>query len=522
MTCILAGGILAAAVVLAARGILATTPNTGRAADSAKSSRISNGIGSGIGSSDLIYFLMTDRFCDGDSSNNANTSKTDLKSYHGGDFQGVIDKLDYIKDLGFTTVWISPIVDNEAFGYHGYWAADFYKTEEHFGTVEKLKELVDTAHSKGLKVIVDLVVNHTGAQNEWLKDPAYADWFHSEGNIIDWNNQTEVENGRLSGLPDLNTENPEVRKYLIDMAKWWIRETGIDGYRLDTVKHVPKSFWEEFIKQIKKDYPDFYFIGEVFSGDAAYIAGYQQTGIDSITDFPMYYAINDVIGSVKPATQLAEAIERGSIYPDRSRMGTFIDNHDVPRFTNQLTVLKSEKLEQALAFMMTYTGIPVLYYGTEIGMKGGSDPDNRRDMDWSATSPITDYVKKLTSIRKNNPALTQGDIKIVKAEEDFLCYSRTAANNTLLIAFNTSNKEKLAVIPTSQVFPKNSGKMADLIDGTEYVFKDGELSINMAPRQVNILVLKTNNPFKIVFLSIVILIVAALVGFVATHIRRKG
>jgi alpha-amylase len=494
---------------------LAAMPNAGLSANAEKSA--------GIGKEDMIYSLMTDRFYNGDSSNDANTAPADLKSYHGGDFQGILDKLDYIKDLGFTAVWISPVVDNESFGYHGYWAADFYKTEEHFGTKERLKELVDAAHSKGLKIIVDLVVNHTGAQNPWVGDPAHAGWFHDAGSITDWNNQTEIENGRLSGLPDLNTENPEVRKYLVDMAKWWIRETGFDGYRLDTVRHVPKSFWEEFVREIKKEYPSFYFLGEVFSGDAGYVAGYQQTGIDGITDFPMYYAINDVLGGANPATQLAEAIETGSVYKDRSLMATFIDNHDVPRFTNRLTALKTEKLEQALAFLMTYTGIPVLYYGTEIAMKGGSDPDNRRDMDWTAASPVRDYVKQLTAIRKSNPALTQGDIKIVKAEKDFLCYSRSTESNTVLVALNTSNKEKTATLPVASVFSNRSGKIVSLLDGKELAPVGGELAITMTPRQAILLTVKASGiRLGILPLPIGLLLVIALVLFVVIRTRRKG
>lgn len=476
----------------------------------------------GITREDIIYSIMTDRFCDGDASNDANTSASDLKSYHGGDFQGIINKLDYIKELGFTTIWISPVVDNESFGYHGYWAYDFYKTEEHFGTVAKLKELVDAAHSKGMKVIIDLVVNHTGAQNPWASDPKYAGWFHDNGNIINWNDQSEVENGKLAGLPDFDTENPEVRRYLYDMAKWWISQTGFDGYRLDTVRHIPKPFWEEFVKEIKKDYPDFFFLGEVFSGDADYVAGYQKTGIDGITDFPMYYAINDVFGGVKPAGRLSEAIEKSSVYSDRYLMGTFIDNHDVPRFTNQLTAFKTEKLRQALAFTMTYTGIPIVYYGTEIAMKGGSDPDNRRDMDWSATSPFTDYIKKLTSIRKSNPALTGGELKISKVESDFISYYRSSGSNTVIVVFNTSNKEKQAAVPIPRETSAGHDSLVDLLDGREYAFAENELALIMAPRQVNIFTFAEENPGILPWLASggVLLIVAA--AFLVIRSRRKG
>lgn len=471
---------------------------------------------------DMIYFVMTDRFYDGDTTNDANTAKSDLKSYHGGDFQGIIDKLDYIKDLGFTTIWISPVVDNEPFGYHGYWAYDFYKTEEHFGTAAKLKELVDTAHSKDMKVIADLVVNHTGARNPWASDPKYDGWFHDKGIITNYNDQSEVENGRLAGLPDFNTENPEVRKYLIDMAKWWISQAGFDGYRLDTVRHVPKEFWDEFVKEIKKDYPDFYFIGEVFSGDADYVAGYQKTGIDGITDFPMYYAINDVFGSVKPASRLAEAIEKSSVYSDRYLMGTFIDNHDVPRFTNQLTAFRTEKIRQALAFMMTYTGIPVMYYGTEIAMKGGSDPDNRRDMDWAAKSPFTDYVKKLTSIRKANPALTSGELKISRVESDFISYYRTSGSNTVIVAYNTSNKEKQAIVPIPKEAAANHKSVVDKLDGRRYVFAENGLALTMAPRQVNIFTFAPGNTDILPWLVSGAVLLAALGALAIILSRRKG
>ena len=192
----------------------------------------------GINSSDLIYFLMTDRFSNGDPTNDQNVRPADPQAYHGGDFQGIINKLDYIKDLGFTTIWISPVVQNQVGGYHGYWATDFYKTNEHFGSMAELRSLVDQAHAKGIKVIVDLVVNHTGQLHPWVGEAQYQNWFHPRKNIANYSDQREVENGWLASLPDLNQENPEVKQYLINMAKWWIEETGIDGYRLDTVKHV--------------------------------------------------------------------------------------------------------------------------------------------------------------------------------------------------------------------------------------------------------------------------------------------
>ncbi|MBZ4665961.1 alpha-amylase family glycosyl hydrolase [Mahella sp.] len=217
--------------------------------------------------SQVIYFIMTDRFYNGDTTNDMDANPSDPKAYHGGDLQGIIDKLDYIKDLGATAIWITPVVDNEEGGYHGYWAYDFERVDEHLGDTAKLKELTDKAHDKDIKVILDMVFNHTGYNSPWLSDPAKSDWFNEKMDIVNYNNQEEVEKGWLSGLPDLNQSNPDVEKYLIDMAMSWIDETGIDGFRLDTVRHVPKEFWTKLSQTIKQKYPDFFLLGEVWVND---------------------------------------------------------------------------------------------------------------------------------------------------------------------------------------------------------------------------------------------------------------
>ncbi|KOF56888.1 hypothetical protein AGR56_09700 [Clostridium sp. DMHC 10] len=445
-----------------------------------------------ITSDDMIYFIMTDRFCDGDKSNNYEVDTSNPSKYHGGDFQGIINKLDYIKNLGFTTIWITPVVKNDTDGYHGYWATDFYKTNEHFGSMAKLKELVNKAHQKGLKVIFDIVVNHTGVNHPFVKDPKKASWFHENTPISDFNNQDNVENGWLSGLPDLDQNNLEVKNYLINMAKWWIKETNIDGYRLDTVRHVPKSFWKDFTSSIKKDYPNFYFIGEVNNGSSAYIQSYEETGIDGFVNFPAYYTINSVFKGLKPASDLANSIDQDDIYTNRNLMGTFVDNHDVPRFINDVTDLKNERLEGAITFMMTYTGIPVMYYGTEIGMDGGNDPDNRRMMDWNSKSSITKYVKKLTSIRKANPALTKGNIEVLSSSDNTICYLRKYNNNIVIAAFNTSDKPQ----EISFDLPKDDynflDSLKDLLSEKSYKISKGKVSFTIKPMQSSVLTLKSN------------------------------
>ena len=229
----------------------------------------------GFTKDDLIYFILTDRFSDGDNTNNYDVDKTDPRKRHGGDIKGIIDKLDYIKDLGATAIWITPVMKNEKDGYHGYWIEDFYEVDPHLGTMEDMKTLVKESHKKDIKVILDYVVNHTGYKSPWLKDEKYKDWFNENKTITNWNDQDQVENGWLMGLPDLDLNNPEVKKYFIENALWWIDETGIDGMRLDTVKHVPRSFWTEFVSAIKDKHPDFYFLGEVWSENPRYFKSYR-------------------------------------------------------------------------------------------------------------------------------------------------------------------------------------------------------------------------------------------------------
>lgn len=463
-----------------------------------------------ITASDIIYFVMTDRFENGDPGNDYGANPKDIRDYNGGDLQGVIDKLDYIKSLGATTVWITPVAENSSGGYHGYWATGFYKVDKHLGDVNKLKELVDKAHEKGMKIILDLVVNHTSVVHPWVSDDHYADWFHDTSTISNWNDQQEVENGKLAGLPDLAQENPEVAKYLIDMAKWWIDETGIDGFRLDTVRHVPKEFWLQFTEEIKKEYPDFYMIGEVWDGRQDYVGGYQQTGFSGMIDFPMYFAIKDVFASSKSVDLIKTAIEKSDVYQNRSLYGTFIDNHDVSRFISMAGSNKEQKLQQALMFEMTYTGIPVIYYGTEIAMEGSEDPTNRKFMEWEKESPVTDYIKKLIAIRKENEAFTKGNIQVTAAKDYFLAYERVSENSGALVVFNTANKANEQQLTISQELLNKGSWLVNAMNPKDVLsLKDASISISLAPKESKIYIVQKKNA-SILFMWVIPLFLIAL------------
>lgn len=333
-------------------------------------------------------------------------------------------------------------------------------------------------------------MNHTGRTHSWVSDPKYYDWFHHEGTISDWNDQTNVENGDQDGLPDFNQDNPEVKRYLLDMTKWWIEQTDADGLRLDTYRHVPVSFWTEFINLTKSIKEDFYSVGEVFDGSIFQLADYQTgTGADGMLDYPIYSAVKEVFGLPESsAATLGEVITQSyNTYDNAHRMGTFIDNHDVPRFINALQVGseqdRTDKLKQALTFMMTYTGIPILYYGTEIAMDGGADPDNRHDMDWNARTEVTDFFKKLTGIRKSNPSLTYGDIAVLRAEQDFLCFERNYEGRKVVVAFNNTKNKVSYEVKLIETDLGADAQYHDILGGKQFEARKGSVVFDLKPYQ---------------------------------------
>lgn len=442
--------------------------------------------GGTFSSKDLIYFIMTDRFNDGDKSNDnfSDVNKNDARAYHGGDFKGIIDKLDYIKSLGATAIWITPTTENITKGYHGYWTNDFYKVDPHLGTMDDLKALVQEAHKRNIKVLMDYVANHTGPNSAMYKEKG-SDWFHPNKGISNWNDQNQLENNWLYDLPDLNQENPEVKKFLIDNALWWIDQTGIDGMRLDTVRHVPKPFWNEFANAIKTKYPDFYLLGEVWNTNPRYLDEYHKAGIDGMTDYPLFDGIKEAFVKFGKADKLVNAIQQRNQYSDPGINGIFIDNHDNKRLMTLAGDKGPEYLRQALAFIMTYPSIPIVYYGTEIGMKGGDDPDNRKDMAWDQTknSDILAYYKKLVALRSGNAALAEGDIKLLDYDRYFFSYMREKDDKSVIVVMNLQDKEKTVTVNV----PTQAIQYKDALTGKTFEVKDKKLELNLKNFEVLIL-----------------------------------
>ncbi|CUA79317.1 alpha-amylase family glycosyl hydrolase [Anoxybacillus suryakundensis] len=471
-----------------------------------------------------VYFIMVDRFNNGNPKNDYEVNVHDPKAYHGGDLQGIIDKLDYIKEMGFTAIWLTPIFANEKGGYHGYWIEDFYKVEEHFGTLDDFKRLVKEAHKRDMKVILDFVVNHTGYNHPWLNDPAKKDWFHEKKDIFNWANQQEVENGWLFGLPDLAQENPEVKAYLLDVAKWWIQETDIDGYRLDTVKHVPKWFWDEFSKEVKSVKQDFFLLGEVWHDDPRYVAEYGKHGIDALIDFPFYKEASAIFSNVDQSLEpLYNVWKRNEAFYERPYLlGTFLDNHDTVRFTRlalQNRINPVTRLKLGLTYLFSAPGIPIMYYGTEIALDGGEDPDNRRLMNFRTDKELIDYVTKLGELREKLPSLRRGDFELLYEKDGMALFKRTYKNETAVIAINNTSKTQKVTLDDEL---EQGRELRGLLAGDLVRSKDGKYDIILDRETAEIYVLAPKTGVNIPFIAALLAVYTAFGLFLYLAKKRKA
>ncbi|MFC4427092.1 alpha-amylase family glycosyl hydrolase [Deinococcus navajonensis] len=396
---------------------------------------------------EVIYFALTDRFANGTPSNDngANRNQGDRAdvsnplAWHGGDFAGLKAKIEqgYFRRMGFTALWVSPVVlqvpaiagpasgpnAGQLFaGAHGYWAEDFFKVDPHLGTMEEYKALVQTAHRNNLKIIQDVVVNHAGYGATLTRtNPG---WFHTESECNASSNK-DVD-CPLAGLPDFKQDLPEVTRYLNSFVAYWQQQTGIDGLRIDTMKHAPDAYWRQFFAAGGPGNPArIWSVGEVFNGDPAVLAHYMDDlGSPSVFDFALYFAVKDHLSSAAgDLAQVANVFARDGVYRDPTRLTTFIDNHDVRRFVSEVRerggseAEATERLDLALSLLYTSRGTPSVYQGTEIAQPGLGDPynyptgqTNREDMNFAALaqSRMDERLGALAAARLKSPALMRG------------------------------------------------------------------------------------------------------------------
>ncbi|MFC6645260.1 alpha-amylase family glycosyl hydrolase [Granulicella cerasi] len=432
----------------------------------------------GFHSNDVMYLIMTDRFADGDLKNdgehaNADVSSADAKAelaksrgWHGGDLRGVQQHIDYLQKLGVTTVWTTPVYENHGpMSYHGYGATDMYRVDEHYGSLEDLQILVATLHQHHMKYVLDTVPNHVGPANPWLNDPPAPDWFHgtkadheeAESDFTALINPHASERERratlqgwfANALPDLNTTSPAVAQYLRQNAIWWVEKTSADGLRIDTYPYVERSFWHDFHATLREIFPHLTTVGETFSADPVFTSSYAggvtrvgpDTGLDTPFDFPTYFAVREVFLKGKPMGKLNDVLSYDNLFPHPERLPMFIGNHDTSRFREEAPSEAAMRLAQAYVF--TTRGMPQLYSGDEIAMRGKDDPDNRRDFPGGfPASTATAFTAKgrneeqqrmfaftseLAHLHTSEPALACGAEQILESDDNTLVYFRDTA-----------------------------------------------------------------------------------------------
>ena len=501
----------------------------------------------GLSPDDVLYLIMIDRFADGDPSNNDPPQSRgiyDRKNkfyYHGGDLQGVIDRLPYLKELGITGIWLTPWYDNydrlnqielkeekPSTGFHGYNPQDFYGVEEHFGTHAKLRELVDAAHREGIKIIQDQVVNHTGPYHPWVADLPTPNWFngtkekHLNNVFQTWvlHDPRAVENLKretmegwfLDFLPDLNQHDKEVSRYLIQNTLWWIGTTGLDGIRMDTWQYVPNSFWKDWTAAIKKEFPNFTVVGEVKDGDAIHTSFFQggrvrfdgvDSGLDSLLDFPLFYPIRTAFAEGKPIDTIPKTIAKDYLYTNSEILVTLLGGHDDGRFMSEHgATIAGLKLANAL--VLTTRGVPQLYYGDELAMEGKDEPTTRADFPGgfpgdkrnAFTSAgrtkdeqdLFEYIRRLTTLRRELEPLRRGKLVNLYVAEQQYAYARTLRNEAVVVVFNNDSKEAEIEFDVSPAGLRNGETLRDRLGvSRDLSVANGRLRVSLPKRSVAIL-----------------------------------
>ncbi len=449
----------------------------------------------GFDNSDVIYLIMPDRFANGDTTNDnmpGMLEKADRKNpngRHGGDIKGIADHLDYLKDLGVTALWSTPLMENNMprYSYHGYAMTDFYKIDPRFGTNEEYKNLVQLAHKKGIKIIQDMVFNHCGTNYFWKDNLPTEDWYNQwpgftrsnyRGGVVTDPHASRYDFQRMvagwfdTSMADLNQNNPLVANYLIQNSIWWIEYAGIDGVRQDTYPYPYKEFMSRWMQRILEEYPDFNVVGEAWLSYPSAVAywlendrnydGYH-SNLTNVFDFPLMYAIikafNEPDGWTSGVAKLYEVISQDFVYSDATKLVVFGDNHDIDRlFYNLHKNFGSWKM--AVTTILTTRGIPLIYYGTEIlmdGNKGKSDGNVRVDFPggWPTDTvnaftregrtkqqnEAFDFMRRLLHFRNNSKALQYGTLTHYIAENGIYVYFRKYNNETVMVVLNNNNKE---------------------------------------------------------------------------------
>lgn len=495
----------------------------------------------GFDASDVLYLIMPDRFAKGSDASEKgaallnNTTVDDRENpsgRHGGDIAGIRQHLDYIDTLGVTAVWVNPVLENDMPGgsYHGYATTDYYRIDPRFGSNSEWSEFIGDAHSRGIKVVMDMIFNHCGSSHPWLSDKPSKDWINFPDEYVqtnhrlttifdpyasDYDYKKAVDGWFVPSMPDLNQRNPHLMTYLIQNSIWWIEESKIDGIRMDTHPYADLDGMARWLKAIETEYPGYNIVGECWYNNEGAEAFWQKnsfvnkgtdTQLPTVMDFAFCVNSRDAFSGQTDnrggLNKIYDHLALDYLFPDPSHIMTFLDNHDTDRFLLEVP----ENLgwwKQAVAFLLTSRGIPQIYYGTEILMHGskakgdgyirldmpGGFPDDdstvftREGRDGQQNEAF-DFMSKLLHYRKGNEAISKGSLKHFAPDNGLYTYERKYGDRRIVVMMNGTDSEiTIPMEQTVEVLPFGS-KMHDVITGEDIIIQP---EMTFAPRALYIL-----------------------------------
>ncbi len=485
----------------------------------------------GFDNSDVVYLLMPDRFANGDPSNDVvpTMKETELDrnepyGRHGGDIQGIIDHMDYFEEMGFTALWLNPVLENDQpdASYHGYAITDFYKVDPRFGDNELYKKLAEEADKHGIKLIMDMIFNHCGSEHWWMDDLPSDDWIHYYPDYKITNHRRTVnqdpyaaesdlklmrEGWFVPTMPDMNQENPFLKEYLIQNSIWWIEYLGLEGIRMDTYPYPNKYMLAEWCKRVMDEYPNFNIVGEEWTTNPVIISYWQkgkenydgyESHLPSVMDFPLQEAVSKGLTEEESwgtgLIRMYESLANDFIYPDPYNILVFPDNHDMPRFYMQMG-MNNDLYKLGIIYFLTTRGIPQFLYGGEVLMthtEGDSHGLIRKDFPggWEGdkknaftgenldeeTLEMQNFFKTLLNWRKENPVIHTGKLTHYAPADNVYVYFRYNENKKVMVIINKNTEEYELNLERFRKHLGKTTKAFDVIDQKEIVL-DGKLML---------------------------------------------
>ena len=497
----------------------------------------------GFDASDVLYLIMPDRFARAGATTDAEASRgleyavevdrADLNARHGGNIAGMEQHLGYIDSLGVTAIWVNPVLENDMPGgsYHGYATPDYYRIDPRFGTNGQWRDFVGKAHDRGIKVVMDMIFNHSGSNHRWMKDMPSRDWYNFPDSAVttnfrlstlhdpyvsDYDKKRTVDGWFVTAMPDLNQRNPHLRRYLSQNSIWWIEASGIDGIRMDTYPYADERAMASWIDDVMAEYPGFNIVGECWYGNEGGEAYWQRGSKVNPNGDPRLPTVMDFVLSIKARDAFKGQTDRleglntiydhlalDYLFPDPTHILTFLDNHDTDRFLLE----EPDDLgwwKQAITFLLTSRGIPQIYYGTELLMNGtraaGGDGNVRRDMPGGFPGDKTDaftaagrtdkqneafdFIQKLLQWRRGNEAIAHGSLKHFMPENGLYVYQRRSGDKEVTVILNGNDSPVTTTMErTLEILPYGSQRR-DMLTGETITISP---EMTFSPRQILIL-----------------------------------